>query len=323
MIPYNRTEALRGEYRARINRVIDYIDRHISRELRLEELARTAHFSPFHFHRIFRAMTGETLNGYIQRRRADLAANALIAHPKATITEIALDHGYSGSDAFARAFRERFGMSATKWRSGGSAAWSKNRQAKGKDRHTDGKNGQEFFSGFDQDEGDRNSSRRSFMDTSKFKVEVKEAPALTVAYVRHVGPFQQMGQAFEKLMRWAGPRGLLRFPETQSLAIYHDNPEITETDKLRSDACITVPPDTNVEGEIGKMTVPGGLFAVARAEIAQSEFGEAWDALMSEWLPGSGYQPDDRMCYELYLNDPKTHPEGKFIIEIHEPVRPL
>jgi len=161
------------------------------------------------------------------------------------------------------------------------------------------------------------------MDKSKFKVEVKEAPALTVAYVRHIGPFQGIGQAFEKLMRWAGPRGLLRFPETKVLGVYHDSPEITETDKLRSDAGITVPPQTVVEGEIGKMTVPGGLFAVAYAEVAPHEFGEAWNVLMRDWLPESGYQPDDRMCYELYLNDPQNHPEGKFIIEIHEPIRPL
>jgi AraC family transcriptional regulator len=214
-------------------------------------------------------------------------------------------------------------MSASEWRAGGSETWRKNRQAKRKNHQTDGKNGQEIFGTFGDDENDQISSRRSFIDKSKFKVEVREAPALTVAYVRHVGPFQEMGRAFGTLMRWAGPRGLLRFPETKSLGIYHDDPEITETGKLCSDACITVPPDTKVEGEIGKMIVPGGLFAVAQAEISQDEFGEAWNALMRDWLPGSGYQPDDRMCYELYLNDPKTHPQGKFVIEIHEPIRPL
>ena len=322
-MPLDRTEALRAEYRARINRVLDYIDLNIRRDLRLDELARTAHFSRFHFHRIFSALTGETLNAYIQRRRAELAAAALLLHPKATITEIALDYGYSGSDVFARAFRERFGMSASEWRAGGGEAWRKKRQTNGKNRQADGKIRQEIFDALDDDEDALISFRRSFMDKSKFKVEVREAPEMTVAYVRHVGPFQGMAQAFEKLMRWAGPRGLLRFPKTKTLGIYHDDPDITANDKLRSDACITIPPGTNVGGEIGAMTVPGGLFAVARAVVSPDEFGEAWNALMRDWLPGSGYEPDDRMCYELYLNDPKTHPEGKFIIEIHEPVRPL
>ena len=160
---------------------------------------------------------------------------------------------------------------------------------------------------------------------SKFKpqVEVKELPELEVAYIRHIGPYQTVGPAFERLMRWAGPRRLLRFPETKVLGVYHDNPDITETDKLRSSACIAVPPETRAEGEVGRMTIPGGLFAVARFEVAPDEFGEAWDALMRDWLPDSGYQPDDRMCYEVYLNDPKDHPQGKFIIEICEPIRPL
>jgi len=323
MIPIDRARALRAEYQARINRVIDHIDLNIGRDLRLAELARTANFSPFHFHRIFSALVGETLNGYIQRRRAEKAAAALLANPKATITEIALDSGYSGSDVFARVFKVRYGMSASEWRAGGNEAWSKNRQTNRKIDQANRKNGQEESERLPYDETDQISSRRSFMDKSKFKVEVKQAPELTVAYVRHIGAFKSIGPAFEKLMKWAGPRGLLRFPETKVLGVYHDSPEITDTDKLRSDACITVPPSTVVEGEIGKMTVPGGLFAVAYAEIAPTEFGEAWNALMRDWLPESGYQPDDRMCYELYLNEPQNHPEGKFIIEIHEPIRPL
>lgn len=321
--PYDRAEALRAEYRARINRVLDHIDRHIGGNFRLEDLARIANFSRFHFHRIFSALVGETLNAYIQRRRAELAAAALLQHPRAAITRIALDFGYSGSDVFARAFKARFGMSASAWRAGGGEDWRKNHQANRKDRQTDRKNGQDFSGTLREDDRDENSSRRSFMDKSKFKVEVREVPALTVAYVRHVGPFQEVGRAFEKLMRWAGPRGLLRFPATKSLAVYHDDPDITATDKLRSDACLTVPAGTPVEGEIGKMTIPGGLFAVAGVEIFMDEFGEAWNALMRDWLPESGYEPDDRMCYELYLNDPKSHPEGKFIVEIHEPIRPL
>ncbi len=161
------------------------------------------------------------------------------------------------------------------------------------------------------------------MDRSRLNVEVKELPELHVAYVRHVGPYQGIGRAFETLFRWAGPRGLLRFPHVSTLTVYHDNPDITETDKLRSSASLTVPPGTRGEGEIGTMTVPGGKFAVARIEIGPEEFGEAWDALMRDWMPESGYQPDDRMCYELFYNDPKTHPQGKFILDICEPIRPL
>jgi len=62
---------------------------------------------------------------------------------------------------------------------------------------------------------------------------------------------------------------------------------------------------------------------VARFEISADQYGEAWNQLMSEWFPESGYQPDDRMCYEVYRNDPAEHPQHKHIIDICEPVRPL
>ncbi len=324
MIPLDRRDLLRAEYMSRINRVIDYIEKNIGRELRLDELARTANFSPFHFHRVFGAVVGEPLNAFILRVRAERAATALLANPRATITEIALDFGYSSSAAFARAFRDRFGMSASEWRRGGHETWRKIRQTKSKNGQAPGKIRKEFGPASPYPDGDESQSpRRQDMSKVKIEVEVRELPALEVAYVRHIGPYQNVGQAFDKLMRWAGPRGLLRFPETRVLGVYHDNPDITETDKLRSSACITVPPETKPEGEIGRMSVPGGKFAVAHAEISAGQFGDAWNALMRDWFPESGYQPDDRMCYEVYLNEPKNHPEGKFIIEICEPIRPL
>lgn len=162
---------------------------------------------------------------------------------------------------------------------------------------------------------------------SEVKVEVKEMPEMHVAYVRHIGPYQGDAELFEslfdKLMRWAGPRGLLRFPETQVVAVYHDDPKITEEQKLRTSACITIPKGTPVEGEIGAMDIPEGKFAVARFEITSDEFQDAWDMLYGGWMPESGFQPDDRPCYELHHNNPKEHPDNKHVLDICVPVRPL
>lgn len=155
----------------------------------------------------------------------------------------------------------------------------------------------------------------------KFSVEVKQMPEWNVVYARHIGAYNQIGEAFERVFRWAGPRGLVG-QDLKTLAVYHDSPELTDVSKLRSDACIVVPSGTKADGEIGTMKVPGGLFAVAHVEIEVTQFGEAWDKLM-EWMPTSGYQPDHRMCYEVYLNDPDTHPEKKWLVDICEPVRPL
>jgi AraC family transcriptional regulator len=157
----------------------------------------------------------------------------------------------------------------------------------------------------------------------KFSAEAKKLSERFVACVRHVGPYPEIGKAIERLFQWAGPKGLIRFPKTQVLAVYHDDPQTNDPSQLRSDACLTVPTGTQAEGDVKTMKIPGGLFAVAHVEIDPSEYGEAWDRLIGEWMPENGYSPDTgRLCYELYLNDPDQHPEKKHLVDICEPVLP-
>lgn len=89
------------------------------------------------------------------------------------------------------------------------------------------------------------------------------------------------------------------------------------------DVCITIPPDTKVDGEIGKATIPAGNNAIAHFELKSDQYTDAWNAIYGGWLPESGYQPDDRPCFKLYLNDPQDHPEGKQRVDIYVPVKPL
>jgi AraC family transcriptional regulator len=324
----DRSEFLRQEYVARINRVIDHVDAHLDAGLTLGELADVACFSRFHFHRIFSAMVGETITDYVKRIRLQNAAARLVNNPRDSVTGIAMACGFSSPSVFARAFRERFGVSATTWRAyGGRAPGARPRR---NDGTAERKAGQADRKAGDAADGyllhpreHLAEQRRNDMAVRAQSIEVKELNELNVAYIRHIGAYNRIGEAFGKLMRWAGPRGLLRFPETKSLAVYRDSPEVTDVSRLRSDACITVPEGTKVDGEAGLMRIPGGAFAVGRFEISGDEFGEAWNALMGGWLPGSGWQPDDRMCYELYLNDHEQHPQKKFIIDICEPVKPL
>jgi len=324
----DRSEFLRQEYVARINRVIDHIDAHLGAELTLDQLADVACFSRFHFHRIFSAMVGETVTDYLKRIRLQNAASRLVNNPRDSVTDIAMACGFSSPSVFARAFKERFGVSASAWRAAGGRAPIESRPGAAGARasntgQADRTAGEARDGGLLHLHEHLSDDRRKIMAVKAQSIEVKDLPELHVAYVRHIGPYNRVGEAFGKLMRWAGPRGLLRFPETKSLAIYRDSPETTEEAKLRSDACITVPEGTKVDGEVGLMRIPGGKFAVGRFEIAGDQFGEAWNVLMGGWLPGSGYQPDDRMCYELYLNDHEQHPQKKFIIDICEPVKPL
>ena len=157
------------------------------------------------------------------------------------------------------------------------------------------------------------------------KVEVKDLPEIPVAYIRHTGPYkgdeELFGRMFAKLMEWAGPKGLLQSPDTKVMVVYHDNPAMVEESKLRMDACVTVPDETEVEGEIRKMTIPAGKYAIAHFEITADQYEGAWRSVYEEWLPESGYQVDYRPCFELFLNDPKQHPEGKHIVNICVPVK--
>lgn len=325
-----RNKYLREEYTVRINRVIDYIESNLAKDLSLEELAGVAHFSSFHFHRIFSAMVGETLNSFVKRLRIEKAAVMLVQNPRESITDIALECGFSSPSTFARSFQEYFRMSASEWRAGGAASYSKNCKTDRNHCKEVSKLRQDFHVKANYTGSMQNQTWSVEMKMNKSlttSIEVRDVPEITVAYIRHVGPYAGNEGLFEslfnKLCAWAGPRGLLRFPETKFITIYHDNPDITEDAKLRMDVCITVPADAEASGEVNITKLPAGKYAIAHFEITPDQYGEAWNAVYGGWFPESGYQPDDRPCFEMYLNEPKQHPEGKHVVDIYAPVRPI
>lgn len=314
-------DASRREYIARVNRVIDHIEQHLPEPMPLARLAEVACFSPFHFHRIFKALTGETLTTFVQRLRVERAASMLVTDPEMPITHIALDCGFASSASFARVFKSTFGMSATEWR-----------RATPGERMADRKIGQTFRK-VRKATSDSNAYFMSSNLSSKEKamtqspnIQVQELAELNVAYVRNVGPYagdsELFGALFGRLMQWAGPRGLCT-PEAQYLSVPHDDPKVTEEEKLRISVCISVPSGTEAEGDVGIMKLAGGAYAVGHFEIKTHEIPDAWNTMMGDWLVDSGYQPDDRLCYERCLNNPNEHPEHLHIIEICVPVRPL
>ena len=116
-------------------------------------------------------------------------------------------------------------------------------------------------------------------------------------------------------------------PETLILGIGLDDPRVTPTEKCRYDACVTVPPNTKGEGDVGVYDIPGGKYAVYRFEGQYAkiyeEMGRAWNDLMGGWFPDSGYQPDDRPCFEIYRESEEELKTGNFVVDICEPVKPL
>src|SRR5947209_13459732 len=104
-----------GHYAERVNRVLDYIGTHLDTDLSLTRLADVACFSRFHFHRIFQAVTGETLNSHVRRVRLERAALLMKASPRKRITDVAMEAGFAGTAEFSRAFRNHFDRTASSW----------------------------------------------------------------------------------------------------------------------------------------------------------------------------------------------------------------
>ncbi|TVQ28851.1 MAG: GyrI-like domain-containing protein [Spirochaetaceae bacterium] len=163
-------------------------------------------------------------------------------------------------------------------------------------------------------------------------VTVTDQPELTLAYVRHTGPYfgdeQLFQRLFGELYRRADPRDLVVRGVTEEIVIYHDDPETVAPEKLRVSCCISVPPGTETAGPVGLMTLAAGRYAQARFSLDATQFGAAWNWVYGEWLPQSGYQPDDGLCYERYQDhEPDEQLAGgtgrTFVVDICVPVKPL
>jgi AraC family transcriptional regulator len=322
-----RRRAMRAEYVARINRVIDHIEANLGGTMALEDLAEVAAFSPYHFHRIFKSMVGENLGAFIRRRRVEKAASLLLSNPARPITQVALECGFSSPAAFARVFRESFGMSASDWIRSGGPLDSKNREGESNESQQMRKPRQATSPAIRiLDPVSRNWSWRLAMNAGEATVEVKSVPEMHVAYLRHIGPYAGdnalFGRLFGQLFSWAGPRGLVG-PETKVVSIYEDDPDITDEERLRVDVALTVPVGTSTDGEIGTRTIAAGTYAVGHFEILPHEYSEAWQTMMGQWLPESGWQCGDGPCLEMYLNEADDDPEATHIVELYVPVKPL
>ncbi len=273
------------DYRERVNRVIFYVEAHLDEPLRLKELARVACFSPFHFHRVFTAFTGEPLGDFIRRLRLERAAQQL-RHLDAPITELALAAGYETHSAFSRAFAAQLGVSPSAYRRQQGAARA------GGAHHLDLE--------FDH-------------PTEEFhmKADLRTIDPIPVLFVRRTGPYYQAaGEAFGVLCQFAGPRGLIG-PDTWMIGVSHDDPHVTDASRFRYDACLRVDREVEGEGEVSRKDLAGGRYAVFTHEGPYERFQQTYDRIFAAWLPASGEQLRDEPTFERYLNSPdEVEPEA-------------
>lgn len=237
----------------------------------MSKISEIACFSPFHFHRIFSVIIGETPNAFINRIRLEKTASFLINSTDIPLNEIAFKYGFNSATAFSSAFKKYYGISPSEFRDNCKEQYSK--IGKGKVTF------EEYICNID--------NIIKWIDMNA-KVEVKEMSEIRMVYMSHVGDYEKIGDVYEKLFRWAGPKGILGSPQMKTITVYHDDPKVTKILQVRQSAGITVERDIAVDGEVGKMTVPGGKYAVGRFEISETEFGTAWDS-MCVWVAEEGY----------------------------------
>lgn len=293
------------DYKSRVFRAMNFISQNIERELSLEEIAETASFSMFHFHRIFKALVGETVAGFTRRLRLELAANRLLSKHHADITTIAIESGFSSSQNFAKAFHQHFGMTPSEYRT--SKISTRNDKTIVLPENA-------------AHESDRFMSLLNKECGKKVNAEVKEIPEIQVAYVRKVGPYtkETCEPAFVELMQWAYQRNY--DGPGKVFAIYWDNPEVTPLEKCRFDTCIIAPDRTFPDGQVNVQTISGGPYVVCHFEIRPERIQQAWDDSFG-WLCDSGYECNDTPCYEVYHNNAAEHPEGKWMMDICIPLK--
>src|SRR5215813_224250 len=289
-------------YKECILRVLVHVQRHLDEPLALEELARLACLSPHHFHHVFTGMLGEPLASHVRRLRLERAASRLKLTDVAII-QIALEAGYETHEAFSRAFRKNFGLSPVQFRRRNGvttrikAASSVHYVNRGRLRT--------FAPAQTQDRS--------------INVIIKRLKPMRVAFMRHIGPYDQVGKTWDHLMMFLGKEGLLD-GTAQFIGICHDDPAVSPHDKIRYDACVTVDEGFRSCGDIGVQVIPQGDYAVTTHFGPYAKLGESYTKLLGAWLPHSGRRLRSTPCFEIYFNAPENTEPEDLITDIHAPL---
>lgn len=298
------------EYQRRLGRALAYMARHLHREVTLHEVAAEACFSPYHFHRLFVTLTGETVAGHQRRLRLERAVQQLILEPERPIGEIACELGFSTPQNFAKSFRLFYGHSPSRIRACGDFTRVEQLLRQSDLMTLPASAPRRCLAGPPYFADDRSPTMH---------VNVIARPSQLIAYLRVSGPYcDTMPAGFARLEQWASTHG---HADGDWLALYWDNPETTPEAQLRADVAVSVAAGTEISDDIQLQTIPAGNYACYRCRVENGDFAAPWNALFGDWLPHSGYQPADGPCFERYLNDGRD--TGVWELELYTPVRPV
>jgi AraC family transcriptional regulator len=275
----------------RINIVIDYINNNLHEEMDLRKLAQMSNFSIYHFHRIFRAFNNETLAAYITRNRVERAAY-MLRYTNLSIEAIAYNVGFEFPSSLSKAFRQYYNISPVAYRNDKEFCIVK-RPIKGPDIIAD-------------------------FEAPK----LVKLGAINVIYIHVTGKYDALAypEIWEKLVNFAQDKEI-QSDSIEYISIYHNDINVTESDKLRSDLCVSVNKPVKAHGKIGTKTIQGGKYAVFLYEGPFSSLSSIYGTIFADWLPRSGYEVRDLPIYEKYLTNPVKTKSSKLKTEVYLPLK--
>lgn len=284
----------------RVNHAIDHVTRHLDAPLRLEDVADVACVSPYHFHRVFKAVTGETLNTFVKRTRLERAVFLMSHADPPSLTDVAMACGFSGASDFSRSFRQHFGVppsvfDAKTWRESGRAKLERTVAPTLLPRLPAGDN------------------------PDGFEARIRSLPERHVAYIRVLKPFEHgnVPAAAARIAEWATAEGL---SGGQWLGYMWEDPDIVPLDKCRYDIGVEVPKGTPVPGGLGLQVFPAMNVAEIVLDGPIDLEQRALDWLYGTWLPGSRYVPDHQPCFEAWNGLPFADGMERFRLAVQLPV---
>lgn len=223
--------------RKQINKVVRYIQHHLDEDFTLTGLAAIAGFSPHHFHRIFAAYVGETLNDYLRRLRLEYAAGELI-HTQKNIVTIALESGYKTHAAFSKSFRKCFATNPSQVRERGLRP--------------------QFISKY----------KKEIIRSTHMQTEIRELPERKVISVRKTGAAGNVltpaaDKAFDVLCKFL-TKNKSWGKVGECIGICPDDPIETTPESCRYDGGFVIKQGAEISpsGEVKIQILPAGKYAV-------------------------------------------------------------
>lgn len=279
----------REEYLRRVNVVVDYINNHLDEELDLLMLAQKSNLSTYHFHRIMKAFLGETLGAYILRVRLETAAR-LLRYSDLAIEQIAYSIGYEVPSSLSKSFKQFYNITPQEYRNNKYYQIMKPIQIN--------------------------------PDLNLKSPKVIELPTKKAIYIHFTGAYAEIdfGGAWSRLWKYVKENNLFS-AGIEHISLYHDDPKVTTSDKLRTDICLVLPKPAEPRGEIGVKEIPGGKYAVFLYQGPYTNLGIVYDTIFAQWLPDCGYELRNASVFEKYINDPSRTEEEKLKTEIYIPLQ--